>query len=39
MFFFMPLQGILVFVILGTIAASTFTLWPIVQKRRGAKNG
>jgi UDP-GlcNAc:undecaprenyl-phosphate GlcNAc-1-phosphate transferase len=39
MFFFMPLQGILTFVILGTIAASTFTLWPIVQKRRGAKNG
>jgi UDP-GlcNAc:undecaprenyl-phosphate GlcNAc-1-phosphate transferase len=39
MFFFLPLQGILVFVILGTIAASTFTLWPIVQKRRGAKNG
>ncbi len=38
MFFFLPLQGILVFVILGTIAASTFTLWPIVQKRRGAKN-
>ena len=39
MFFFIPLQGIVVFVILGTIAASTFTLWPIVQKRRGAKNG
>jgi UDP-GlcNAc:undecaprenyl-phosphate GlcNAc-1-phosphate transferase len=37
MFFFLPVQGIVLFVTLGTVAASTFTLWPIVQKRRGAK--
>jgi hypothetical protein len=37
MFFFLPVQGIVLFVILGTVAASTFTLWPIVKKRRGAK--
>jgi UDP-GlcNAc:undecaprenyl-phosphate GlcNAc-1-phosphate transferase len=37
MFFFLTVQGIVLFVTLGTVAASTFTLWPIVQKRRGAK--
>jgi UDP-GlcNAc:undecaprenyl-phosphate GlcNAc-1-phosphate transferase len=38
MFFFLPVQGIVLFATLGTIAASAFTLWPIVKKRMGAKS-
>jgi UDP-GlcNAc:undecaprenyl-phosphate GlcNAc-1-phosphate transferase len=37
MFFFLPEQGIVLFVTLGTVVASTITLRPILQKRRGDK--
>ena len=38
MFFFLPWQGILLFAAVGMVAATTFTLWPLIKKRVGAKN-
>jgi hypothetical protein len=38
MFFFLPWQGILAFITVGVVAATVYTLWPIIKKRVGAKN-
>jgi UDP-GlcNAc:undecaprenyl-phosphate GlcNAc-1-phosphate transferase len=38
MFFFLAWQGILAFITFGVIAATVYTLWPIIKKRLGAKN-
>lgn len=39
LFFFVNWQAILAFVLVGGTAASLFTVWPIIKKRRGARLG
>lgn len=39
LFFFVNWQAILAFVLVGGAAASLFTVWPIIKKRRGARLG
>ena len=39
LFFFFNWQTILAFALLGAVAASTFTIWPIIKSRKGARIG
>ena len=39
LFFFFNWQAILAFALLGAVAASAFTIWPIIKTRKGARIG